>query len=244
MKRAIIVGATSGIGRAVALELLKDGWILGIAGRRKEELTALEAMAPDRIFIQTLDITEANAPELLMQLISQTGGMDLYFHSSGVGKQNRTLNPEIEIPVFETNVTGFGRMVIAAFQYFKKQKQGHLAVISSIAGTKGLGSAPAYSATKRFQHTYMEALSQLACMEQLNIYFTDIRPGFVKTALLNDATRYPMMMEPEHVAKYIVKALIHRKKVVVIDWRYTVLVFFWQMIPRWLWIRLKIQTNS
>lgn len=243
MKRAIIVGATSGIGREVAKELLKEGWILGIAGRREEELKTLQATVPDRVFIQVLDITKEDAPQLLMQLVSRVGGMDLYFHSSGVGKQNRELKPEIEIPVFETNVTGFGRMVITAFQYFKEQKQGHLAVISSIAGTKGLGSAPAYSATKRFQNSYMESLSQLACMEQLNICFTDIRPGFVKTAILNDANNYPMLMKPEVVARHIMKALNRRKKVVIIDWRYALLVFFWRMIPRWLWVRLKIQTK-
>lgn len=243
MKRAIIIGATSGIGREVAKEMLNDGWILGIAGRREEELKTLQALAPDRISIQVLDVTNENAPEHLQQLIDRVGGMDLFFLSSGIGKQNRDLNPDIEIPVFETNVTGFGRMVIAAFQYFKMQKGGHIAVISSIAGTKGLGSAPAYSATKRFQNTYIESLSQLACMEQLDICFTDIRPGFVKTAILNDANNYPMLMKPDYVAKHIVKAIKRRRKVVVIDWRYALLVFFWQMIPRWLWIRLKIQTK-
>ncbi|MDR2919131.1 MAG: SDR family NAD(P)-dependent oxidoreductase [Tannerella sp.] len=243
MKRAIIVGATSGIGREVAKEMLNDGWILGIAGRREEELKTLQALAPDRISIQILDVTNEDAPGKLHQLIDQVGGMDLFFLSSGIGKQNRDLNPDIEIPVFQTNVTGFGRMVIAAFQYFKIQKGGHIAVISSIAGTKGLGSAPAYSATKRFQNTYIESLSQLACMEQLNICFTDIRPGFVKTAILNDANNYPMLMKPDYVARHIIKAIKRRRKVVVIDWRYALLVFFWQMIPRWLWIRLKIQTK-
>jgi len=243
MKRAIIVGATSGIGYEVAKCLLKKEWILGIAGRREEELKVLQAMAPDRVSIQVLDITEEEAPELLLRLIDRVGGMDLYFHSSGIGKQNRSLIPEIEIPIFETNVTGFGRMVIAAFQYFRKQGHGHIAVISSIAGTKGLGASPAYSATKRFQNTYIEALSQLVKIEQLNIRFTDIRPGFVDTAILNDAHRYPMLMKPDKVAQKIVKALERKCQVKIIDWRYAVLVFFWRMIPRWLWVCLSIKTK-
>ena len=100
------------------------------------------------------------------------------------GYQNRNLEPEIELNTARTNVEGFIRMVTAAFDYFKKTKKGHIAVISSIAGTKGLGVAPAYSATKRFQNTYIDALAQLARMQHLNIRFTDIRPGFVATDLL------------------------------------------------------------
>ena len=130
--------------------------------------------------------------------------------------------------------------VTAAFDYFKKTKNGHIAVISSIAGTKGLGVAPAYSATKRFQNTYIDALAQLARMQHLNIRFTDIRPGFVATDLLRNG-KYPMLMHADKVAEYIVRALKHKKRVTVIDGRYRLLVFFWRMIPRWLWERLPIK---
>lgn len=143
-------------------------------------------------------------------------------------------------PPLRTNVEGFIRMVTAAFDYFKKTKNGHIAVISSIAGTKGLGVAPAYSATKRFQNTYIDALAQLARMQHLNIRFTDIRPGFVATDLLRNG-KYPMLMHADKVAEYIVRALKHKKRVTVIDGRYRLLVFFWRMIPRWLWERLPIR---
>ena len=92
-------------------------------------------------------------------------------------------------------------MVTAAFRYFARQGNGHIAIISSIAGTKGLGAAPAYSATKRFQNTYLDALEQLACMQHLSIRFTDIRPGFVATGLLNDGKHYPMLMNTAYVAR-------------------------------------------
>ena len=150
------------------------------------------------------------------------------------------LEPEIELNTARTNVEGFIRMVTAAFDYFKKTKNGHIAVISSIAGTKGLGVAPAYSATKRFQNTYIDALAQLARMQHLNIRFTDIRPGFVATDLLRNG-KYPMLMHADKVAEYIVRALKHKKRVKVIDGRYRLLVFFWRMIPRWLWERLPIK---
>jgi len=106
-----------------------------------------------------------------------------------------------------------------------------------------LGVAPAYSATKRFQNTYIDALEQLSNMQKSNIRFTDIRPGFVSTELLNDGKNYPLLMNVNKVGIHIVRALNHKQRVVTIDWRYAVIVFFWRMIPRWLWKRLPVKTN-
>ena len=126
-----------------------------------------------------------------------------------------------------------------AFDYFRRQGGGHLAAISSIAGTKGLGAAAAYSASKRYQNTYLDALAQLSRMQRLDIRITDIRPGFVDTPLLREG-KYPMLMKADRVAQHIIKALREKRRVVVIDGRYRVVVFFWRMIPRWLWERLPI----
>ena len=234
-KRAIIIGATSGIGQEVARILLAEGWQLGIAGRREENLKKFQQLAPDRIHYQVIDIRKEGAEQGLISLIQKVGGMDLYFHGSGIGNQNKFLKPEIEINTLETNGTGFVRMVTAAFNFFKEQRKGHIAIISSIAGTKGLGIAPAYSATKRFQNTYIDALEQLAHFHKVAIRFTDIRPGFVATGLLNDGKNYPMLMKTENVAKAIVKALKKQKRVVVVDWRYQILVAFWRLIPACIW---------
>jgi len=181
MKKIIIIGATSGIGLEVARCYLKDGWQVGVAGRREEELEKIRLSAPGQVCTQTIDVTREDAPFSLEQLITKMGGMDVFLLSSGIGKQNLSLQPDIELQTAATNVSGFIRMVNAAYHYFEQHGKGHIAVISSIAGTKGLGSAPAYSATKRFQNTYIDALDQLAHMKKLNISFTDIRPGFVAT---------------------------------------------------------------
>ena len=239
MKRAIIIGATSGIGQEVAKCLLLEGWKIGVAGRRQSALETLQQVAPEQIEIQALDVTREDAAEKLNMLIDKVGGMDLFLLSSGIGFQNMKLDMEVELNTARTNVEGFTRMVTAAFNYFKEKGSGHIAVISSIAGTKGLGVAPAYSATKRFQNTYIEALAQLARMQHLDIHFTDIRPGFVATDLLKSG-KYPMLMKADRVAQHIIKALREKRRVVVIDGRYRVLVFFWRMIPRWLWERLPI----
>ena len=247
MKKAIIIGATSGIGLEVARLLLRRGWRTGVAGRREEALQALRSTAPERVETARIDVTRDDAPERLRALIDRLGGMDLFFLSSGIGYQNPTLDPDIELRTARTNVEGFTRMTTAAFDYFRQQQTegrlpsegGHIAVISSIAGTKGLGAAPAYSATKRFQNTYIDALEQLARMQHLHICFTDIRPGFVATDLLRGGN-YPMLMRPERVAQHIVRALERRKRVAIIDVRYRLLVFFWRLIPRAIWKRMPV----
>jgi short-subunit dehydrogenase len=240
-KKVIIIGATSGIGREVALIYIAQGWKVGVAGRREAELESLRAEYPEQVYAQTLDVTQEDAPEKLHALIEQVGGMDVFLLSSGIGKQNPTLETGLELATAATNVEGFIRMTNAAFHYFEQQGHGHLAVISSIAGTKGLGAAPAYSATKGFQNIYMDALDQLARMKKLNIQFTDIRPGFVATPLLNNQKKYPMLMEAPIVALDIVSAIEKKKRVAIIDWKFRLLVGFWRLIPRWIWLRLPIR---
>ena len=240
VKKAIIVGASSGIGRETAKLLLSDGWHLGIAARREEQLMELKSIAPERIEVMTIDVTKPDAGEQLLSLIDHLGGMDLYFHASGIGKQNRTLESGIELRTMETNAVGFTRMIGTAYRYFAEKGEGHIAAITSIAGTKGLGPAPAYSATKALQATYLQALEQLARQRGMNISFTDIRPGFVDTALLNGDFPYPMLMQPETVARDIVRSIYRKRHVRIIDGRYRVLTFFWRLIPRWLWRRMKL----
>ena len=239
-KRIIIIGATSGIGYEIAQIYRKLGWHIGIAGRRADRLEQMRSEAPEQFETEPIDVTQPDAPERLIRLIKKVGGMDIFLLSSGIGSQNRSLNPAIELVTLETNGVGFTRMVTTAFNYFKENGGGQLAVISSIAGTKGLGAAPAYSATKRFQNIYIDTLDQLAHMEKLPIVFTDIRPGFVKTDLLKN-DRYPMLMSPSYTAQQIVKAITQKKRRAVIDWKYAILVFFWKLIPDWIWVRLPIR---
>ena len=199
MKRAIIIGATSGIGQEVAKNLLREGWQIGIAGRRQPALEDFQRIAPEQIKIQSLDVTQADAAEKLNTLIRKLGGMDLFLLSSGIGFQNPELDIDIELNTARTNVEGFTRMVDTAFDYFKQHGGGHLAVISS---------------------------------------------GFVATALLGDGKHYPMLMKADKVGQAITRALNRKRRTVIIDGRYRVLVFFWRLIPRRLWKRLPVKTKS
>ncbi len=240
MKKAVIIGASSGMGMEVAKLLLAEGYQLGIAARRDDRLQALKQLAPDRVVTAVIDVTAEDADSRLRTLIDELGGMDLYFHVSGIGKQNRTLTPDIELNTVNTNGMGFTRMIGEAYRYFAERGQGHIAALTSIAGTKGLGPAPSYSATKAFQNVYLQSLEQQANARGLNIRFTDIRPGFVDTDLLSGDFHYPMMLKPDKVARQIVKAIHNKRHVVVIDWKYAILTALWRRLPRALWRHLKI----
>lgn len=241
MKRIIIIGASSGIGREVALQFIRRGYKVGVAARRESALQELKTLAPEQVIYSRIDVTDDDAPSKLLELVKVLGGLDIFLLCAGIGKQNADLQMDIELSTAQTNVLGFIRMVDTAYGYFREKGEGHIAVISSIAGTKGLGAAPAYSATKSFQNIYIEALEQLAQMQGLKIRFTDIRPGFVDTDLLGDDKKYPLLMCPEKVAKRIVRAIERCEAVCTMDWRYRIIVFFWRLIPRFIWKRLPIR---
>ena len=251
------MGATSGIGQEVARQLAANGYEVGIAGRREERLVQMAQATPGIVTHRQIDVTKEDAPTELQKLIDELGGMDLYFHSSGIGWENVALDADKELKTVETNGVGFVRMVSAAYNWFAeqradeakqraegdeqragdKERKARIACITSIARTRGLGAAPAYSATKRMQAHYLECLSQQARMRHLNIGITDIRPGFVATDLIA-GSHFPLQLKAEDVARTIVRAIERGSEVVTIDWRYRLLVAAWQLIPRWLWVRL------
>lgn len=235
MSKAIVIGASSGIGLEVARLLIQRGWTVGVAARRVDLLNTIGAAD-----VEMIDVTSANADSSLMALVERMGGMDLFFYASGIGKQNRELAADIELATLQTNGVGFTRMVGAAYRYFAQQGRGHIACITSIAGTKGLGPSPAYSATKAMQNVYLQALEQQAHARGLDIRITDIRPGFVDTALLAGDFHYPMMLKPQTVAREIIYAIEHKKHIRVIDWKYRILTTLWRRIPRLIWRRIKL----
>ncbi len=232
------MGATSGMGHEIAMHYIQKGCIVGVAGRRAHKLDELCAIAPQRVFSQIIDVTKEPDLEGLHLLIEKLGGMDIYVHSSGMGTRNLELDPDAEMKTIYTNGVGFVRFITAAYRYLERNGGGTLAAISSVAGTKGLGASPAYSATKRMQNTYLEALSQRSHTNRDGVRVVDIRPGFVDTAFLRDHN-YPMLMSPEYAVKRIIKAIERAKRVAIIDWRYAILVVAWRAIPSCVWVRLR-----
>lgn len=238
MKRIVIAGASSGIGYAVAEAFASRGVRVGVCARRTEKLNELKKAYPDMVEVARIDIDTKPAVKELEQLIERLGGMDIYFHVAGIGYSNPTLDPEEEVRILKTNVCGFARMVSAAYNYFAAHGGGQIAALTSVAGTKGIGTMSAYSAGKAFDQAYLEALGQLSRENNQNIVVTDIRPGWVRTPLLKDDKKYPMEMQLKEVVPQIIKAIVRKKRVAVIDWRWNLLVGLWQHIPHSLWVRI------
>ena len=239
MKRIIIYGASSGIGKALACMYAEQGDKVAVAARRIDNLKEMQRQFPHNIFPFQVDVTD-NSRDQFNQMVEALQGADLVVYCSGMGKQNVEFDMDIEYRTIDVNVTGFTTVVAAVVEY--GSKAGHhvqFAVISSIASTKGLGVSASYSATKMYQVRYLESMRQLASIKGWNMDFTVIKPGFIATDFIKDR-KYPMTMTLDYAAKRIKRAIDKRKNSAVIDWRWAIVVEFWKMIPNWLWYKLKI----
>lgn len=245
MKRMIIMGATSAMGLRLAETLASRGVMVGLAARHTEPLAELQKKYPDYVRYASIDISQPAAVQQLYQLIDDCGGMDIYFHVSGIGYQNLTLDPEKEVAIVNTNMGGFVRMLAAAYRwFFAKEQKGQIAAITSVAGTKGIGRLAAYSATKCGASQYMDALEQLAYMEGAGISFSDIRPGWVRTHMTDNNVRFPMEMDADYASRLILKAIVRKKRVAVIDWRWNLAAGLLRLFPNAIWTRHKMNIST
>ncbi len=184
MKKAIVIGASSGIGRELAKILSQNGYAVGVMARRKHLLEELRKEIQGEISIQEIDIADAEAAmEIFSEFINEMGEIDLIVISAGTGEINNDLNWQMEDETIRTNVIGFTALANVAIHHFMKKGSGHLVGISSIAALRGGRESPAYNASKAFASNYMEGLRQKIRNLQLPIIVTDVKPGFVKTAM-------------------------------------------------------------
>lgn len=231
-KKAIVVGATSGIGRELVKTLAQEGYAVGITGRRTELLNSLaQELNRYTVEVQEMDITHFDqARGQLADLINRMGGLDLLIINSGVG--DLTLNWDKELNIINTNATGFVALANAAFHYFSAQNSGHIVGISSLAAERGNGQSPSYSATKAFMSTYLQGLRYRASRKKSNIYITDIRPGFVDTPM-TQKNNFPMpwMATPEKAARQIGAAIRRKAKVAYITRRWYLISWLMSILP-------------
>lgn len=246
MKRIIIIGASSGLGLRIAADFAAAGWKTGVAARRQEPLRELQSQYPDRVVTAEIDVTRPDATGRFDTLVETMGGMDVLLYASGVGFTDPELDDAKLRNTVAVNVDGFARIVSAAYRYFRNSlnpNRGQIAVITSVAATRGIGVSAAYSASKRFQQTFLEALRQLAYTQGVNVDITDIRPGFVRTPLLDESRTYPMIMTVPYAARLIERAIIRRRRTAYIDMRWGVAVGLWRLVPPCLWRRLRLDFN-
>jgi short-subunit dehydrogenase len=238
MKKAIVVGATSGMGKELARLLAKNGYLVGVTGRRKALLVALKQEGPETFFIKTFDVTDTTLSILeLNELVAELGGMDLLIISSGTGELNDNLDFEPEKRTIDTNVIGFTAIADWAFNYFRNQGFGHIAAISSIAGIRGMRHAPSYGSTKAYQINYLQALRQKAGKLNLPITITDIRPGFVNTDMAKGDDLF-WVAPVDKAARQMFKALMHKKRVIYVTKRWGLVVWILRRIPNFIYNKM------
>jgi len=231
MKKAIVIGATSGIGKALSEVLIQNGYAVGVTGRRMEILKSLKEKNPDKISYCQMDVQEISSIETICNnLVEQLGGLDLLIISAGIGYENKSFDFTIENNVIKTNIQGFTCVANWGMNHFKKQGHGHLVNISSIAGLMGNGEATSYNATKAFQINYLEGLRLNADKSGTNIYVTDVRPGYVNTDMAKGEGMF-WVAPVEKAAKQIFTAIKRKKKVVYITKRWRIIGFLLKIIP-------------
>jgi short-subunit dehydrogenase len=235
MKKAVVVGASSGIGEGLAKLLVKNDYIVGITGRRADLLNKIRNENPDKYIVKSFDISRTDlTPQQLEELVNELGGLDLLIISSGTGEINKTLDFTIENRTINTNVLGFTAVADWAYNYFEKKKSGHLVAISSIAGLRGNRHAPSYSASKSYQISYLEALQQKAGNSKSPVFITDIRPGFVDTKMAQ-GDNLIWVSSVEKAVKQIYKAIQLKRKVAYITKRWAIIAIIMRLIPDWIY---------
>ncbi len=234
-KSAIIIGATSGIGKALAEVLAGQGYRLGLTGRRLPLLQEIKESLAAEVFIEQMDVADVpETEEKFKTLIEKMGPIDLVIISAGIGHLNSKLDPSLEIKTIETNVSGFVVIADVAFMHFQTQGKGHLVGISSIAALRGSALAPAYSASKAFVSNYMEGLRLKALKANLDITVTDVRPGFVDTPMTQGQSMF-WVAPAEKAAVQIWQAIKAKKVCVYITRRWRLIAWLMRIMPNWIY---------
>jgi len=230
-KKAIIIGATSGIGKALAEALASEGYVLGLTGRREALLTELKDQLPCQVFVQVMDVADTRAAQAQFEdVLNAMGGTDLVIINAGIGHPNPELDPALELETIDTNVSGFVGIATAAYTHFRECGSGHLVGLSSIAALRGTAMGPAYGASKAFISNYMEGLRLRALKEKLKITVTDVQPGFVDTAMAKGEGLF-WVAPPKKAAAQILCAVKARKSQIYITKRWRLIAWLLKILP-------------
>ena len=230
--KAIVVGASSGLGRGTALGLARAGYCVAVTGRRKELLEELAREMPGSFIVSAFDVTETNLlPDRLRSLVEELGGLDLFLISAGGGELNKELDFGIDKDMIDLNVSAFTAQAAWAFNFFRRQGYGQLAAISSIAGLRALPHSPGYHACKAYQISYLEGLRNKAARLRLPITVSDIRPGFVDTPAAKGEGRF-WLASIEKACHQLTHAVLAGKQVAYVTNRWAIIAFLLKLMPR------------
>jgi len=237
MKRAIVIGASSGIGRALAQVLSENGYSVGLAARRENLLHELTGELPTPSFVKAIDVTKTpEALQLVRELISEMGDVELFVLSAGVGFVNPKLDWAKERDTIDVNVSGFAATANVIADYLQSRGSGQIVSISSIAALRGNRAAPAYNASKAFMSNYMEALRNRFHKRGLPIVVTDVQPGFVDTAMAKGEGVF-WAAPADKAARQIFSAIQKRKEHLYVTRRWRLIAWMMKAAPDWLYHR-------
>ena len=213
----IITGASAGIGKALAWEFARRHCRLGLTGRRLEALeqlqSELQAQTGIEVHIARVDIDETDSVEQnLLALCAKLGDVDSIVINAGINNFTRVGNGQLadETAIIRTNLIGAMATANAAVSYFLKRGHGHIVGISSLASLQPIPSQAAYCASKAGISIYLDALR--IEHKDNNIDVTQIRPGFIKTEIMENIDRYPFAISAEKAAKEMAKAILARRQ--------------------------------
>jgi short-subunit dehydrogenase len=232
MKKVLIIGASSGIGRELALQYASLGYqVIAIARR----LDKLKEIASENISYDFIDINKVEDAILkIKHLIINT---DISIICAGIGDLNDSLDFNIEYETIKTNIIGFTAIVDTIFNYYKSIKKGHIVALSSIASIRGSDIAPAYNASKAYVTNYMEGLKKKSVKENLNINITTILPGLVDTQMAKGKGLF--WVEPVNViAKEIISAIEKKKTKHIVSKRWNIIALFLKLLPSKIYYKL------
>jgi NAD(P)-dependent dehydrogenase (short-subunit alcohol dehydrogenase family) len=236
----LITGASSGIGRALALEYARGGARLALCARREAELEAVavevRALGGAALPIR-LDVCDTAAVgEAVRRADHDLGGLDMVIANAGRGdtKLGTLLTWNDVGPVIDVNVRGAMATLVAAIPIFVAQQRGHLVGVSSLAGIRGLPTSAAYSASKAALSTFLESLR--IDLARAGVRVTDVQPGFVATPM-NEHAKHPMPLRwpVTRAARYIARRLERAPAVVAFPWPLVVATRFARVLPPWLY---------
>ena len=231
MATALIIGASSGIGRCLAVQLSDRGYELGLVARREPLLRDLARELPTRTEVAALDVTDLEVvSRRLPVVIHALGRLDLYIYCAGTGHLNPDLSAEPELETIAVNVQGFVNATVLVARVFEQQGQGHIVGISSIAGLRGGHAAPAYGASKAFMSNYLEALYVRYARAGQRIAVTDVQPGFVDTAMARSSVKF-WVASPEKASRQIIDAILARKRKVYVTRRWQLYAWLMRVLP-------------
>jgi short-subunit dehydrogenase len=236
-KKVIIIGATSGIGRALAQALSERGCVLGITGRRLELLQSLQSELSTPSYVANFDVSNSeDCQKHFKRLLEQLGGVDIVIINSGLGSTNPEFPLQEELQTVAVNVVGFTAIANLAYHYFVAKKSGHIVGISSIAAVRG-GPVASYNASKAYVSSFLEGLACRAHAQQINLCITDVRPGFVDTAMAQGDGQF-WVAPVELAAKQIIAGIEREKRVVYVTRRWRLIAGLISLLPFSIYKRL------